>query len=79
MVSPQYGARLVVAINPRDVGLRVTVRRRVPEGFRDVVGVLESWSDGVLAVRKRDGTVVEIREETLAAAKVVRPPLPRPA
>lgn len=70
-MAPKFGARLVVAIKPSDVGRRVTVRRRVPEGFRDVVGVLESWHDGVLAVRKRDGTLVEIREDTLAAAKVV--------
>jgi hypothetical protein len=63
----------VVAITPADVGRRVTVRRRVPEGFRDVVGVLESWNHGVLTVRKRDGALVEIAEETLAAAKIVQP------
>ncbi|MEW9529206.1 hypothetical protein [Microbispora sp. NPDC049125] len=78
-MGPHLGARLVVAVTPADVGRRVTVRRSVPEGFRDVVGVLESWSDGVLAVRKRDGTVVEIAEETLAAAKVVPPPPARPS
>jgi hypothetical protein len=39
------------------------------------VGVLESWRDGVLAVRKRDGTLVEIAEDTLVAAKIVRDPL----
>ncbi|WP_239129578.1 putative acetyltransferase [Planobispora takensis] len=53
------------------MGERVTVRRRVPEGFRDAVGLLEFWRDGVLGVRKRDGTLVEIPEDTLAAAKVV--------
>ncbi len=63
----------MVSITPADVGRRVTVRRRVPEGFRDVVGVLESWTDGVLTVRKRDGALVEVAEETLAAAKIVRP------
>jgi hypothetical protein len=62
----------VIAITPADVGRRVTVRRRSPEGFRDVVGVLESWNDGVLTVRKRDGTLVSVAEETLAAARVVR-------
>ncbi|MEV0587425.1 hypothetical protein [Nonomuraea sp. NPDC050310] len=66
-------ARLVVAITPADVGARVTTRRRVPEGLTDAVGVLESWDDGVLAVRKRDGTLVLIAEETLVAAKVVPP------
>ncbi|WP_425312315.1 putative acetyltransferase [Planobispora rosea] len=53
------------------MGKRVTTRRRVPEGFRDAVGELEFWRDGVLGVRKRDGTLVEIPEESLAAAKVV--------
>ncbi|MCG5216699.1 putative acetyltransferase [Streptosporangium soli] len=53
------------------MGRRVTVRRRVPEGFRDAVGELMSWSDGVLAVRKRNGDLVEIAEDTLVAAKVV--------
>ncbi|WP_449301204.1 putative acetyltransferase [Planomonospora corallina] len=53
------------------MGKRVTTRRRVPEGFRDAVGELESWRDGVLAVRKRDGSLVEIAEETLVAARIV--------
>ncbi|GAA5077242.1 hypothetical protein HNP84_003678 [Thermocatellispora tengchongensis] len=72
-MTPRFGARLVVAIHPSDVGERVTIRRRVPEGFRDVVGELVSWRDGLLVVRRRDGELVEIAEESLAAAKVVRP------
>ncbi|MEU7747706.1 hypothetical protein [Nonomuraea sp. NPDC049158] len=71
-------ARLVIAITTGDVGARITTRRRVPEGFRDAVGILESWDGGVLRVRKRDGTVVEISEETLVAAKVVPAAPPRP-
>ncbi|GIH69280.1 putative acetyltransferase [Sphaerimonospora thailandensis] len=70
-MEPRLVARLVVTVNPDDVGRRVTLRRRAPGGFRDAVGVLESWHDGVLAVRKRDGTLVEIAEETLVAGKVV--------
>ncbi|WP_214109057.1 putative acetyltransferase [Acrocarpospora catenulata] len=62
---------LVVSISAEDVGRRVSVRRRCPEGFRDVVGVLESWSGGVLAVRRRDGTLVEFSEHVMVAAKVV--------
>ncbi|GAB2945925.1 hypothetical protein ACFMQL_08735 [Nonomuraea fastidiosa] len=50
----------------------------MPGGFRDAVGILVSWSDGILKVRKRDGTVVEIPEETLVAAKVVPAAPPRP-
>jgi hypothetical protein len=62
----------VIAVSPDDIGRRITTRRRVPGGFRDAVGVLESWRDGVLTVRKRDGTLVEIPENVLVAAKVVR-------
>lgn len=72
-MEPRLGARLVVRVGPDDVGRRVTLRRREPNGFRDAVGVLESWQDGVLTVRKRDGTLVEIAEETLVAGKVVPP------
>ncbi|GAA1663180.1 hypothetical protein GCM10009733_071020 [Nonomuraea maheshkhaliensis] len=71
-------ARLVIAITSQDIGARITTRRRVPGGFRDAVGVLVSWPDGLLKVRKRDGTVVEIPEETLVAAKVVPAAPPRP-
>ncbi|GAA4222852.1 hypothetical protein GCM10023075_14700 [Streptosporangium album] len=71
-MTPGLGARLNVTITPSDVGKRVTTRRRVPEGFRDAVGELEFWRDGLLGVRKRDGTLVEIPQDTLVAAKVVR-------
>ncbi|MBB2913495.1 hypothetical protein FHS43_004799 [Streptosporangium becharense] len=59
------------------MGRRVTTRRRCPDGFRDAVGVLEFWRDGVLGVRKRDGTLVEIEAETLVAARIVASPPPR--
>ncbi|MBT2230926.1 hypothetical protein [Nonomuraea sp. NEAU-A123] len=71
-------ARLVIAITTADIGARITTRRRDPEGFRDAVGILESWDGGVLRVRKRDGTLVEIAEEMLVAAKVVPAAPPRP-
>ncbi|MDP9865155.1 hypothetical protein J2S55_004421 [Streptosporangium brasiliense] len=35
------------------------------------MGQLEFWRDGVLGVRKRDGSLVEIPQDTLVAAKVV--------
>jgi hypothetical protein len=70
-MTPRFGARLAITISPANVGERVTVRRRVPEGFRDAVGELVSWRDGLLVVRKRNGDLVEIDENTLAAAKVV--------
>ncbi|GAA0949980.1 hypothetical protein [Nonomuraea longicatena] len=70
--------RLVIKITPADVRARVTTRRTVPGGFRDAVGVLESWTSGVLRVRKRDGTIVEIAEESLVAGRVVPAAPPRP-
>ncbi|WP_203883614.1 hypothetical protein [Planotetraspora kaengkrachanensis] len=73
-MSPQFGARLVVAITPEDVGRRVTVRRVDTGGFRDAVGVLESWTGGVLTLRRRDGSTVEIAEASMVAAKIVNPP-----
>lgn len=71
-------ARLVITISAADVGSRVTTRRRVPGGFRDAVGTLESWDAGVLRIRRRDGSLVEIPEETLVAARVVPAAPPRP-
>lgn len=72
MDRPRLGARLTVAITPADVGRRVTIRRALPDGrLGDVVGVLLAWSDGVLRVRRRDDSVVEIAQTALVAAKVV--------
>jgi hypothetical protein len=66
-----------VAVTPSDVGSRVTLRRAVPEGVSDVVGELLSWSDGVLSVRRRDGSVETVPESSLVAARVV-PAVPPP-
>jgi hypothetical protein len=70
--------RLVITITHQDIGARITTRRRVPGGFRDAVGTLEAWEGGVLSVRKKDGTLVEISEEALVAARVVPAAPPRP-
>lgn len=71
-MSPHVAGRLVIRITPDDVGKRVTVRRRVPGGFRDAVGELVSWDNGMLVVRRRTGELVEIDERSMVAAKVVR-------
>jgi GNAT superfamily N-acetyltransferase len=67
-------ARLAVRVSPADVGRRVTVRHTY-EGttLTDVVGRLAAWDDGVLAVERRDGTLVEVPVADVAAAKVVPP------
>ncbi len=76
-MRPMY----VVRITPEDVGSRVTVRHRLPAGeeasFSDVVGVLESWADGMLRLRRRDGSVTTIAEDALVAGKVMPPAPPR--
>lgn len=66
--------RYVVRVTPGDVGARVSVRSRLhgePYGATDTVGVLRSWADGRLAIERRDGTVVELAEADLLAARVI--------
>ncbi|MEU1802009.1 GNAT family N-acetyltransferase [Streptomyces sp. NPDC019937] len=70
------GGRLEVRITPDDVRKRVSVRlltgdRSGPERFTDVVGVLTSWTEGVLHITRRTGESVRIEESSLVAGKVV--------
>ena len=75
------GVPLVVRFGPADVGRRVTLRRRLPgaaagePSLGDVVGVLERWAGGTLAVRRRTGELVEVPAATLVAGRVVAPEL----
>ncbi|MCX5194577.1 GNAT family N-acetyltransferase [Streptomyces sp. NBC_00249] len=74
------GGLLEVRITPADVGKRVSVRR-VEAGrsggpaFLDTVGVLTSWTSGVLTITRKDGVSVHIAESSLVAGKTV-PPAP---
>ncbi len=78
-MNPRFAGRLVVRVTPADVGNRVSLRRRLPTGaYSDVVGILESWSEGLLTVRRRDGSLVSVPADTLVAGKVVPPPPKRP-
>ncbi|WP_228990515.1 GNAT family N-acetyltransferase [Streptomyces sp. DH8] len=70
------GGRLDVRITRADVGKRVSVRRRTDPGgagaeFTDTVGVLTSWTDGVLSITRKSGESVHIVESSLVAGKVV--------
>lgn len=77
-MTPRYHAHMTLRLTPDDVGERVSVRRRLPEGaYSDTIGYLESWQDGVLSIRRRDGSIADIGEDTLVAGKVVPPPPPR--
>ncbi|MCW2606222.1 MAG: hypothetical protein JWO60_915 [Frankiales bacterium] len=74
------GVRYARDVTPDDAGVRVSLRRRLPEGaqpetYSDVLGVLESWSDGLLRVRRRDDVVVEVAEADVVAVKRI-PPAP---
>lgn len=70
------GGLLEVRITPADVGKRVSVRR-VEQGvggspsFTDTVGVLTSWTEGVLLITQKNGRSVHIAESALVAGKVV--------
>lgn len=72
-------ARYVVRITPSDVGARVSVRSRIPAAAgqpstTDTLGVLETWSDGVLRIARADGTRTTVREADLLAARRIPPP-----
>jgi hypothetical protein len=79
------GPQHLVRLSPADVGARVTVRSRiapeVPGGptLTDAVGTLLSWEGGILAVRRRDGSVARVAEADLVAAKALPDPPVRPA
>ena len=69
----------VVRISPDDVGKRVTVRARIPASpgqpsTTDTVGILRAWRDGVLRIERRDGTLCDVAEAALVAARVVDQP-----
>ncbi|UED84348.1 GNAT family N-acetyltransferase [Streptomyces profundus] len=71
-----FRARLEVRITPADVGKRVSIRTLAePDGrsgrFTDTLGVLTSWTNGVLYVTQRTGRSVRLSESALVAGKVV--------
>jgi GNAT superfamily N-acetyltransferase len=69
--------RYTLALTPADVGSRVVVRHRHLEGgLTDALGQLEAWQGGVLTIRRRDGSVVDVAWNDVVAAKVV-PTTPR--
>ncbi|GAA3492303.1 GNAT family N-acetyltransferase [Streptomyces cremeus] len=70
------GGRLEVRLTPDDVGKRVSVRRLTGDSaagarFADVVGVLTSWTDGVLSITRKNGETVRLDASAVVAAKLV--------
>ncbi|WP_067963093.1 putative acetyltransferase [Nocardiopsis trehalosi] len=73
-----FVSRFTAEVTSADVGRRATLRVRLPEGgFRDIVGVLESWREGVILVRRRDGRVTEVTADDIVASKIVPREPPR--
>src|SRR5665213_1730340 len=60
-------------LSPDDVGARVSVRHRRPDGVVDVVGDLDFLDADQLAVRQRDGALVTVPRRDVVAARVVGP------
>jgi hypothetical protein len=76
-IAPRFVIRYVVSVTPDDVGRRVSLRRRVPNGaYSDVLGILLSWAEGELTVRRKDDSIVSIAEADLVAGKLIPPPPP---
>src|SRR5215210_4945098 len=74
-------ARSVGVLGPHVVGTRVVVRRVLrgeqgPSGgpaMTDVLGVCESWAEGLVVVRREDGSLVEIATADIVSGKPVPP------
>ena len=72
--------KFAVEVGPGDAGVRISLRRRLPEGgFTDVLGDLLSWSGGLVRIARRDGSIVEVdAAEVVAAKRIPPPPVRRP-
>ena len=71
-----HGVRYTRDVGPGDSGVRISLRRALPEGgYGDVLGDLVSWTDTVV-IETRHG-VVEVPSGSVVAAKRVPPAPPR--
>jgi hypothetical protein len=69
------GVRYAREVGPGDSGVRISLRRRYPDGqLGDVLGVLESWESGVVSVVRASGERVEIPEADVVATRRIPPP-----
>ena len=67
--------RYAIEVGPGDAGVRVSLRRSLPEGgYADVLGMLLSWADGLVRIERRDGSIVEVDAAAVVAAKRIGPP-----
>ncbi|MCU1592288.1 MAG: hypothetical protein JWP11_3544 [Frankiales bacterium] len=62
-------------VGPGDAGIRISMRRRYPDGqLGDVLGMLESWHDGVVTVVRASGERVVVPEGDVVATRRIPPP-----
>ncbi|MFX4272574.1 hypothetical protein ACQBAR_05275 [Propionibacteriaceae bacterium Y1685] len=67
-------------LGPEDLGKRVVVRHRLPDGRgTDVLGELIAADEDVLVVRDRHGTDHRIAQTAIIAGKPIPPAPPRRA
>ena len=72
------GVRYRRDVGPGDSGMRISLRRRLPDGLLgDVLGVLTLWAGGVVQVTRASGEIVVIAEDDVIATKRIPPPPPR--
>jgi N-acetylglutamate synthase len=75
------GSSVRGSLGPHVVGQRVVVRRTLPgetgptggPAMTDVLGICESWADGVAVIRREDGSAVTIRTADIVSGKPVPP------
>src|SRR3954468_3020210 len=69
------GVRYAREVGPGDSGVRISLRRRYPDGqLGDVLGVLESWVDGGGAFVRASGERVVLPEDDVVAPRRIPPP-----
>ncbi len=59
-------------VTPDDVGSRVTLRRAVPGGFSDTIGVLVRMTGEYAHVRRSNGEIVRLTVAEIVAGRVIR-------
>ena len=69
------GVRYRLTLGQDDVGQRVVLRRRLPDGrLSDVLGVLSRWDDEAAGVRSRTGDETVVPRADVVAGKRIPPP-----
>lgn len=74
-VGGQGEIRYIRDVGPGDHDIRISLRRKLSDGrLGDILGQLESWTDGAVRVRDRHGVEHVVAEADVVAAKRVPPP-----